>query len=273
MYSGTTLTRFSGRVLGTHQKFDRVARGHLEKLLADDSLFPKSTRILHFEGKKGPDAIKRKSPAKNEPWHYFSPFDNNDSQITELISTHYDRLVLELKNKNEERSAFEAAWLAHALVDGLTPAHHYPYEEKIEELWGGSKEERTTIGKKWFPPADTKRQRAAKTWKYLGPRGIMNAHALYEMGVATIAAPLGLSDAMPTKDELVDAREIGPLETFRHAAREIAVLDMYTRYQKRGWTTKLIYDTRHKLCPTIVKTVTIVWYLALIDAGLVTIDT
>ena len=37
--------------------------------------------------------------------------------------------------KNDKtRAAFEAAWLAHALTDGLTPAHHYPYQEAVSEL-------------------------------------------------------------------------------------------------------------------------------------------
>lgn len=270
MYSGTTFTRFSGRLLGTHQKFDRVARGHLEKLIPDDSVFPKAARILHFEGKKGPDALKRKSAANNEVWHFYSPFDDDDSEIIELIRNHYNQLVAELKKGNEERSAFEAAWLSHAIVDGLTPAHHYPFEQEVDKLWEGKTEQRDSLNKKWLPPGDTRRQRAVKTWKYIGPRGLMNTHALYEMGVATIAAPLGLSDAMPKADKIEEALEIGPIEVFKHAAREIAVLDMYTRYQKRGWSTKLIYDTRHKLCPTIVQTLTLFWYLALIDAGLVT---
>ena len=266
MYSGTTLTKFSGRLIGAHQKFDRVARHHLEKVTSEDVAFPKATRILHFEGKKGPDAIKRKSPAKDEPWHYYSPFDDNDSAIMELIRAHYDKLVKALKDQNEERSAFEAAWLAHAIVDGLTPAHHYPYEEKVEELWEGSKDERTTISKKWFPPADTRRGRAAKTWKYLGPKGLINTHVLFEMGVATILRPLGMKEAIPTPERLEEARELGPTELFKRSAREIAVLDMYTRYQKRGWSTKLIYDTRHRLCPTIVQTLTLVWYLAVVEA-------
>lgn len=273
MYSGTTLTKYSGLLLGTHQKFDRVARGHLERLLDDDSVFPKAARITHFEGKKGPDAIKHKSPAKDEPWHYYSPFDDDDSAIIDLIRDHYQQLVKELKAGNKERSAFEAAWLAHAIVDGLTPAHHYPYEAKLDELWEEGKEMRDTKLKKLVPPGDSKRERAAKTWKYLGPKGLMNTHFLFEMGVATIAAPLSLSDAVPKSERLEEARELGPLELFKRSAREIAVLDMYTRYQKRGWSTKLIYDTRHKLCPTIVQTLTLTWYLALIDADLVKIET
>jgi len=269
MYSGTTLTKFSGRLIGAHQKFDRVARSHLEKIVDDDSGFPAAGKILHFEGKKGPDAIKRKSPAKDEPWHFYSPFDDDDSQIIELIRGHYDRLVKELKEANKERSAFEAAWLSHAIVDGLTPAHHYPYEEKLEELWEGNKDVRDTQLKKLVPPGATKRARAAKTWKYLGPKGLINTHTLYELGVATVLKPLSMGEAIPKAERLEEARELGPVELFKRAAREIAVLDMYTRYQKRGWSTKLIYDTRHRLCPTIAQTVTLVWYLAMVDAGLV----
>src|SRR5688500_18883533 len=101
MYSGLTLTKASGRILGAHQKIDRVARNHLDQLIRDSSVFPKSRRILHFEGKKGPDAIKRKSPAKDEPWHYFNPFDDADNQLIELIQQHYKHLVQQLKAGNQ----------------------------------------------------------------------------------------------------------------------------------------------------------------------------
>lgn len=258
--------------MGAHQKFDRVARAHLAKITSPEVNFPKSARIIHFEGNKGPDAIKVKSPSKDEPWHFYSPFDDDDSEIIELIRAHYDKLVVALKSGNEERSAFEAAWLAHAVVDGLTPAHHYPYEEKIEELWDDNKEVRASVVNKLVPPGATKRERLGKTWKYLGPKGLINTHTLYEFGVATIVRPLGMSEAIPKPERLEEARELGPTELFKRSAREIAVLDMYTRYQKRGWTTKLIYDTRHRLCPTIVQTVTLVWYLALVEAGVVTAD-
>src|SRR5687767_1959302 len=122
MYSGSTLTKYSGRVMGAHQKIDRVARRHLGKIVRDNRVFPASRTILQFEGKNGPDGIKRKSPARDEPWHYYDPFNETDTQLTDLIQEHYDKLVAELKVHNRERVAFEAAWLAHALVDGLTPA-------------------------------------------------------------------------------------------------------------------------------------------------------
>ena len=72
MYSGSTITKISGIVLGAHQKIDRVARKHLEALLPENN-FPKISNILKFEGDKGPDSIKRKSPFVDEPWHFFHP--------------------------------------------------------------------------------------------------------------------------------------------------------------------------------------------------------
>lgn len=271
MYSGSTLTRYSGRVLGAHQKIDRIARRHISRLLVDDSLFPSVRRILHFEGKNGPDAIKRKSPARDEPWHYFSPFDDADSQLIDLIAEHYQKLIEELRQGNKERVAFEAAWLAHALVDGLTPAHHYPYEKKLVELRGGQGiEQRTTIKEKLILPGDTKTQKIKNNWKMWGPKGLFTTHGLFEIGVATLIMPLGFNDAAPTKAEQREALRLGLPRLFKKTAQEIAHLDMYERYYLKGWTPRLAYDVRQRLGPAIIKTVTLAWYCALVEAGIIT---
>lgn len=268
MYSGTTLTKYSGRIMGAHQKIDKVARRHLVRLLSDNTVFPRARQILHFEGKNGPDAIKRKSPAKDEPWHYYSPFNDNDSQLIELIRAHYDRLIKELRSGNQERAAFEAAWLAHAITDGLTPAHHYPYEEKLAELRGGKqKETRITVRDKLVLPGETRRQKVKNNWKMWGPKGLFTAHGLFELGVATIFAPLSFNDARPTKADIENIQEIGPIEWFKRAAREIAMLNLYEQYHRRGWTPRLAWQVRHKLGPEIVKAITVTWYAALADAG------
>jgi len=260
----------SGRFIGAHQKIDRVSRKHLAKLLPDNKIFPATRLILQFEGKNGPDAIKRKSPAQDEPWHYYSPFDDNDSQLIELIRGHYDKLVNELKTGNKERVAFEAAWLAHALVDGLTPAHHYPYEEKLVELRGGEGlESRTTIKQKLVMPGGNRREKVKNNWKMWGPKGLFTTHGLFEMGVATLIAPLGFGEVLPTQADLKEIKEIGVIERFKHTAREIAILDMYGLYYKKGWTPKLAYQVRHKLGPALVQMVTLAWYSAARDAGLV----
>ena len=268
MYSGTTLTVASGRILGAHQKIDRVARNHLARLLTDDGLFPASGKILHFEGKNGPDGIKRKSPAKDEPWHYYSPFNDEDSQLIDLIKNHYKQLVDELRAGNKERVAFEAAWLAHALVDGLTPAHHYPYEEKLIELRGGEGiETRTTIKEKLVLPGDTRREQVKNNWKMWGPKGLISTHGMFELGIATLILPLTFGDNAPTDTMVDEMMSIGIAAWFTRRAREIAILDMYDRYYARGWTTTLAMDVRTKMAPTIINTVTLAWYSALVDAG------
>lgn len=270
MYSGTTFTKYSGRIFGAHQKIDRVARRHLKKLIKDNRAFPGIRTILYFEGKNGPDGIKRKSPARDEPWHYYSPFDDDDTKLIQLIENHYNNLVTELRAGNRERAAFEAAWLAHALVDGLTPAHHYPYEEKLVELRGGSGiETRTTIKEKLVLPGDTRRNQIRNNWKMWGPGGLFTTHGLFEMGVATLIAPLGFGDAIPKRRELRRVQEIGITAWFKHTAREIAVLDMYGKFYEKGWTPKLAWQVRHKLGPMLVQTVTLAWYSALVDAELV----
>ncbi len=256
--------------MGAHQKIDSVARRHLAKLTHENGvrIFPPIRKILQFEGKNGPDAIKRKSPAKDEPWHFYSPFNDDDSKLCELIRDHYNLLVKELKAQNKERIAFEAAWLSHALVDGLTPAHHYPYEEKMAGIRGKS-ESRKTLKEKIVMPGANKRGQMKNNWKVWGPRGLFTTHYMFEWGIAAIIKPLSFSDATPTKDEIKKIQDIGIVEWFKRAAREIAVLDMYDRYNHRGWSTRLTLDVRQKLAPNIIKTVTLAWYAALAEANLI----
>lgn len=263
MYSGTTLTKYSGRVMGAHQKFDRIARRQLTKLVGSNDGFPAIGKILHFEGKNGPDAIKRKSPAVDEPWHYFNPFDKEDTQLVDLIQSHYDKLVEHLKENNQERSAFEASWLAHAIVDGLTPAHHYPYEEKLTEIRGGAHiSGRTSVKAKLVQPGATKTIKLKNNWKMWGPKGLMTAHGMFELGVATLIKPLRFSESAPTKKDLKIMADIGVAEWFVRSAREIAVLDLYHHYLEKGFTPKLAYQVRHKLGPIIVKAISLSWYQA-----------
>ena len=162
MYSGSTIRNKSGSILGAHQKIDRVARKRLAELLPASRKFPSITQILHFEGMNGPDGVKRKSPSKDEPWHYIDPTNHSDTALLDLIDDHIVNLSNALASTNTERAAFEAAWLAHAIVDGLTPAHHFPLSEKIHELWGHPKEDRTSIKSKNIIPGDTKREQVSK---------------------------------------------------------------------------------------------------------------
>jgi len=267
MYSGTTLTNKSGAILGAHQKIDRVAYKHL-LLLAEDPQFPGIRDILHFEGKNGPDGIKRKSPAKDEPWHFYDPFDEDDTQLLELLLLHYNELVRQLKRGSPERAAFDAAWIAHAVVDGLTPAHHFPYEEKLSELRGESVATRDSIKNKLIIPGDTVSESVRKNWAMWGVKGLMSMHGFFELGVAVLIAPIKMNTSRIRPSDIDTLVEVGYEEVFKRAAREIALLDMYDRFHEHGWTIRLSRDVRNHLGPIMARTVTLVWYSALRDAGL-----
>ncbi len=268
MYAGSTFTNFSGTLLGTHQKFDRKAHKYLLSITDCKPGFPVIKDILHFEGKDGPDGIKRKSPGKDEPWHFYDPFDEYDNQLIGVIHDHYSELVKELKKGNPERAAFDAAWLAHAIVDGLTPAHHYPYEKKLTELMGGGLEERNSLKNKVIIPADTAGESVKKNWALWGIGGLISTHTLFEGGVAAILGPVSLKTSMPIDSDIQLLIDVGYEEYFKRSAREIALLNMFERFIKKGWRLKLIREVRNELAPTIVKTVCLTWFSAMRDAGL-----
>lgn len=272
MYSGTTLTKYSGSFIGAHQKIDRVARRHIKQLLKNDDRFPGIKLILSFEGKNGPDGTKRKSPAHDEPRHFYSPFDDNDSEIMTIINDHYTQLVSNLKKSNRERASFEAAWLAHALVDGLTPAHHYPYDEKLGELMAGKgMETRTSVREKMIMPGKDRREKIKNNWKMWGAKGLLITHFWFEYGISTMIKPLSFDNAKPTITDIKEVNDIGIVEWFSRAAKEIAVLNIYDRYYKIGWTPRLARTVKKQVVPIIIKTVTLAWYAAAEDSGLVKI--
>lgn len=270
MYSGTTLTAASGRLVGAHQKIDRAARRHLRSMLEDNGNFPPIRKILHFEGRNGPDGIKRKSPAKDEPWHYLSPFDESDMLLINLIIGHYDNLVIALKKRDMVVASFQAAWLAHAIVDGLTPAHHYPYEEKLGELRGGlAKESRVTYKDKLVMPGNNGPDALRNNWKMWGPKGLFTTHLAFEWGVASILVPMKLSQVTkPSESDYVMISGLDVADYFRRSAKEVAAFGMYDDFYVRGWTSGLARNVRQQLVPMIVKAVTLIWYKAAYDAQL-----
>jgi hypothetical protein len=266
MYSGTTLHGKSGNLIGAHQKFDRVARRFVDTLRPGTN-FPNSKLILHFEGNNGPDAIKRKSPGIDEPWHLWDPTDDNDQQLLDVVREHQVGLVRELGDENFEKAAFEAAWLAHAIVDGLTPPHHYPYEEKLLALRGEGLETRNSIRNKIIIQGDTKRQTLSRNWKMWGAKGLMLSHASFEWGVSTVVIPMRLSKGLPTAGDIKHARNIGFDKYLRENALAIYELNMYERFLRHGWTTKLGKEIRQNLGPKIANCITVAWVLAIDEAG------
>lgn len=258
MYSGTTFHSKSGNVAGVHQRVDRLSR----KVVAShvDKTFPTIREILHFEGKNGPDGIKRKQPGVDEPWHFIDPHDPGDAKLLTMIDDHGENLRAALQAGNRERAAFEAAWLAHAITDGLTPAHHYPLEDKLETLRGEGLETRTSTRKKIVLSGKNRRHTLRNNWEFWGAKGVMTSHLGFEMGVAAAIA------AQPLRNLELDTAQRSDFQPFRDiyvdALAQITTLGMYENYLKRGWTRKLARQAREELLPLIVRMVALGWYRA-----------
>lgn len=267
MYSGTTFRTKSGRLMGVHQRIDRVARRHITKHVPRGFSFPDIQEILHFEGLNGPDGVKRKSPGKDEPWHYIDPADPKDKILMGFINDHIFNLSAALREKNYQRAAFEAAWLSHTIVDGLTPAHHYPLEAKLEELRDGkSLETRNSARQKIVMPGKTRRHQLRNNWEFWGAKGVMTTHLAFELGVASSIASVRLEDSEPTSAEFERLREQGFEAIFREILNEIVSMGMYDDFSRLGWTHGLARETRKVLIPQIVKAVTLAWTQAVILA-------
>ena len=267
MYAGTTLRTQSGNIMGAHQRIDRIAKKNLRQVLPKGAYFPTAQQILRFEGKNGPDGIKRKSPARDEPWHFIDPTNPTDTQLLDLIDDHFTNLERALRRRDEVRSAFEAAWLAHAIVDGLTPAHHFPLETKLEELRGGQGiETRNTIKNKIVLPGESKRHIVKNNWEVWGSKGVMTTHGYFEWGFATTLAGLRLSAARPSKNDLIRVKQEGFRPLFIESMHRIYELKVYDAFQRQGWSRSLARVTRQELAPIIVKTVTLAWYGASLRA-------
>ncbi len=268
MYAGTTIHGKSGGFIGVHQKIDRIARRNLRTLPGVGPGFPSIREILHFEGNNGPDGIKRKSPSQDEPWHYIDPSNPDDRELIDMILDHQHNLTEALKTRNQQRAAFEAAWLAHAITDGLTPAHHYPLSDKIEELWGKPKEERVTIKEKNIIKGESPRDTVSKNWEYWGAKGVFLTHGLFEFGVATSIKTTRFPDSQPDDAWLKSARKKGLEHVFVRTMHEIYELNMYEVFWKQGWNSRLARQTRQELIPKICTCITYAWYEAYLEAGL-----
>lgn len=265
MYSGTTIGKRSGHLVGAHQRIDRIARRRLTPLLKPGTFFPSAKQILHFEGNNGPDGIKRKSPSSDEPWHYIDPDKPNDRVLTNMIKDHQVNLAAALKDKNEQRAAFEAAWLAHAIVDGLTPAHLFPLADKIEELFGKPHHERSSIKEKNVIKGTSRRDTAKKNWEYWGSGGVMMNHFMFEAGVAMAIVGNKFGKIIVTDQDLKELKENGYEKVFRDLVRAVLDLGTYEKYARKGWNWRLARQVRLELVPLIAKAVILGWYSALVS--------
>ncbi len=257
---------------GAHQRLDRFALRQLKTLVTVDQLaaFPKAKQLMEFEGINGPDGIKIKTPAQGEPWHFYNPYDSGDTQILDIMRGHYKTLVTALKKGNATRASFEAAWLAHAIVDGLTPAHHYPYENELLRLRGGEGiHTRKGLKDKIVMPGETMFEKFKNNWAMVGDKGLLSTHMAFEFGVAVLIVPM-----RSTRKKSLNAAELklasskdGFIKYFQKQAKDIADLNLYKTYYQLGWTPGMVRRVRSQMAPMIVNTVTLAWYAAIVEAS------
>ena len=274
MYSTVGLLKHSkrsGKLIGTHQKLDRAARVFLSQLAKNED-FPTYKEIIHFEGMRGPDGLKRKSPGVDEPMHFIIP-DDDDGKLIKMALNHQHNLKKALAKEQDPedhtRAAFEAAWLAHTVTDGLTPAHHYPYQEALKELMS-EKEYFTIFGQpvKGIMRGDTIRESVKNNWKYWGVEGLMTKHVAFEYHVAKIATRTSVKKLIPklSRAEIKRLKNHHNLDLkaeFYSSLKRISELKMYDRFREYGWDRRLTKDTSGVLLPEIVKIITISWLSAL----------
>ncbi len=267
MYSTTTLvknSKLNGKLVGTHQLLDQAARKLLAKHLPRGKFFPTSKEILQFEGARGPDGLKRKSPDEDDPSHMFG--EDQGADLVQQIMDHRHNLIQALKKHDQVRAAFEAAWMAHKVTDSLTPAHHFPLSEAKEELMS-NKEFVKIFGEpiKGIMHGRSALETARNNWLYWGAGGHMSKHVGYEYGVAVIAAALPQRSIMPQ----VSAEEfclVEPKKVLYEAIDRLHVRAAYEQFRQDGWTVDLAMATKNQLLPEIVRVIALLWYSAVEEA-------
>lgn len=287
MYSTTTLvknSKFTGKLVGTHQQLDQAARKILARHLPRGRYFPSSKEIIHFEGSRGPDGLKRKSPGEDEPSHLLVLDDQCDPRallerlqhptgdapdlppLLQLILDHRWNLVQALKKHDDYRAAFEAAWSAHYIADGLTPAHHYPLSEAKEELMT-NKEFIKIFGEpiKGIMHGRSGLETARNNWLYWGAGGMMTKHVGFEYGIAVIAAALPQKRFMPRMNK-AEFRKVDPELVFAKSLLKIANLHLYDQFRAEGWVTPLALEVKNTLLPEVIRAIALIWYSAVEEA-------
>ncbi|MEI8072622.1 MAG: zinc dependent phospholipase C family protein [Candidatus Saccharibacteria bacterium] len=218
MNSGLVTYFTKGKVLntvGTHQKFDKTAYRLILPMINPD-MFPSRSLILKFEGMGGPDGLKIKS-RKYKADHHWDPI-NKIGELPLWIDIHFNNLVDALKKGDMVKAAFEAGFMSHYITDSLTPAHHVSMKLMTAEHQNDS--------------------RARKGWLYLGRKGLLSSHVMFEGGVSTSIA---MNRIRVTFDQDLYEKILneGIKSVIGEESLRIAKLEIYEQFLKKGWTASL----------------------------------
>ncbi len=272
MYATTAIiknSKLSGRIVGTHQQLDKAARRVLQPILdLSSSYFPSESAILYFEGARGPDGLKRKSPETDEPTHFWIP-DHDDGKMLTQIKNYQHNLAIALRDCNNFRAAFEAAWLAHFIADSLTPAHHFPLSDIKEDLMT-NKEFVKFFGEpiKGIMHGNSAKETLKNNWKYYGAGGHMNKHLAFEYRIARMVATMPIQKLEPVVAE-ADLQFEDYDQVISSAVQEVFSHQLYDEFCLIGWTPRVEREIRDYLLPLIVKQIILSWYAALRQVGIV----
>ncbi len=269
MYAGFITPRRVVKSAGIHQRLDTAAYKMISHYLPSEA-FPDLASILRFEGYNGPDGLNTKIGLKpkgsdqshkdnHNPSHLYDPV-ADEGEVPEHIETHYRGLVECLSTGDMVRASFEAAWLAHYIGDGLTPAHQFPLEDKIAEAAGKASRDLEAGRFNQFAG------HIKKNWDIWGAKGHMTTHTNFELGIAFALLIFPIKPQFDDQ-ELARARSLGPIEYFKSEAREVAGLGLYDRFYKEGWNNDIASTVKNVLAPKAARAIGVVWLLALLEAG------
>ena len=107
-------------------------------------------------------------------------------------------------------------------------------------------------------------------WKFWGAKGAMTMHGGFELGVASVIAYRKFNSGAPDDSDVRQLEEKGYIETYKSHIKQVAQMQMYETFAKKGWNTKLAKQTNQELIPLIIRSVTLAWLSAAksIDPGI-----
>ncbi len=254
MNSGFSSFVSKGKIksVGVHQRLDRQAYQLITYYnLSNKDLtgkFPALKKILHFEGINGPDGLKVKS--KNDVSHLWDPI-SKVGHLPTWIEIHHQQLILALQKEDHTEAAFQSAWMAHYLADGMTPAHHIDFN-KIEEKMLTSKQANLL-------------NKMRKKWLYYGYKGLLSSHLIFEFGIGFY---LIASRTKPKFDAdlLQQIKKQGLKRVFEIETSKVGELDLYNNFLTEGWNGKILTELRNSVLIRIPQLISASWQSAIEEA-------